>query len=1095
MVDLEPNAHQEGINMALKTQQYFRGFLVPSPFQPSSIDTTSTTATQAGSRCGSPKNETSNDMSLSAFGDQNDFSDITIESIRAGTPGNVVNPPSYKFYQSGESTEYAQFGRNAISNFEMIAAEATEQYNYPYFQPLESGDKLVAYQRYISGSNKYLLVDKCLNNDTTSTWTNKLTIEIQNSTGGTGYDIFPSMVMMDDGSILLAFIQLDTNNYANISIYRSTDDGEDWDLVSVGSLPEKINTLTQIPQRIRMAYNRGQLVLVVEHYWHSALETKRNRIIQYLSINGGMTFSKIDESISTDEYIYRIDLYTDTNGDFIFTFIRGTDFVSILSFSDGGSSIVDQIQGNDYQNVIDYSGGGSSALSTCFETSNLLSLGECTSYELPNGEKHVLSRLRTYIAPNTFLSTIIYFSVDGELDSFNPATQPTLIDHNDTTTAVVDIHSRYTDGRSGLFSSHESTPGPDDNSVHVIYYNSISTVSLQVKTNTGIFTNKFDIQSFRSTWFPYDEPQNTGWWTRTTGGSGSEALSNGKLRTNSTGAGSSVYYTDVNFGSTSIIRFRCAPITGGSNTNTQRGLELIYDSGSNRYLVEIRIDTSAIDVFDVTGATSMGSSSGHTSDQFEMLISYTGPKIIVWINYDIYRSRKNWTKIADASVTSATSTGAENTLKWGHITPSSSSVFTDWYEFHVGTSLDGFDTIQPLIGFPYPSNGLKQYLNGGCSISTIDGPSRIGDKYQIKKQYDYPIERVMFDVNTSPRIKWRSTNTTAQDIVWYTYGNDTVTDVATNNIGAVTLIGCNFQSFELFYEQYGSYVSLGTIDMSDGLVCNLSRAGSVVRSTTSGGGSFYVFENEFAGCMCLLNSGATNKYRKIISNSSGVMGSTTGKPAAFVLEGIDNTEPTTGTFKVFSNQITVTHSALASSRFKISFASQDTVDGYFEIGQIIHGSLFVFAPQYGRGRSITYEANTDTIQTSDNQIKTRVRSVGNRLARIGWTDPVDQTELFESSFSGDFFNTLNADSQTNAIANFGDVPYSLIGLYTYLNGAGKPIVYLPSIEAGSTKRVLNRYQDFIYGITTSNISIDHVVGDENVSEVFRVSQIDIREIT
>ena len=113
VVDLEPNAHREGINMALKTQQYFRGFLVPSPFQPSSIDTTSTTATQAGSRCGSPKNETSNDMSLSAFGDQNDFSDITIESIRAGTPGNVVNPPSYKFYQSGTSTEYAQFGRNA----------------------------------------------------------------------------------------------------------------------------------------------------------------------------------------------------------------------------------------------------------------------------------------------------------------------------------------------------------------------------------------------------------------------------------------------------------------------------------------------------------------------------------------------------------------------------------------------------------------------------------------------------------------------------------------------------------------------------------------------------------------------------------------------------------------------------------------------------------------------------------------------------------------------------------------------------------------------------------------------------------------------
>ena len=1092
MVDLEPNALQVGINMALKEQEYFRGFLVPSPFKPSSIDTTSTTATQAGSRCGNPKNLTSNDLVLSAFGDQNDFGDITIESIRGGTPGNVENPPSFKFYETGEAIQYAQFGRNAISGFEMIAAEATDNFNDPYFQPLKSGDKLVAYQKRTSGANAFLLVDKCLNNDTTSTWTNRLTVEIQNTIDADNI-LCSSMVMMDDGSILLAFFQYDDNSFYNISLYRSTDDGDDWDLVSVGALPQKIDSSEKIPKKIRMAYSRGQLILIVSYNWFSSLETNRNRIQQYLSINGGMSFSLIDDMVQTDEYIYQPDLYTDTNGDFIFTWIRDPDFVSILSFSDGGSSIIDQIAGNDYENVIDYSGGGSSALATCLVSSNLLSNGECTSYELPNGEKHVLSRLRV-TSGTTILSTIIYYSVDGELDSFQKATQSYLVDNQDTQTSLVDIHARYVDGRSALFSSHIANPGPDDNSVHVIYYNCVSTVSLEVVANTGVFTNKFDIQSFRVTWFPFDEPHNTGSWTRTGSGSITDIIQDGEY-TITGNTGSSVYYTDTNFGSTSIIRFRVKPVLGGSSASTQRGVELIYDNGSNRYLVEIRIDTNAVDVFDVTGATSMGSSSGHSSEQFEMLISYTGPNILVWINYDIYRSRKNWINISNSAVTSATSTGAENVIKWGHITTATSAVTSKWYEFHVGTTSDGFSTIQPLIGFPYPSTGLQQYLNGGCSISTIDGPARIGDKYQIKKQYDYPLDRFIFDVNTSPRIKWRSTNTNAQDIVWYTYGDDTVTDVATNNMGAITLLGCNFQSFELFYEQYGSFVSLGTIDMSDGLVCNLSRAGSVVRSQTSGGGYFYAFENEFAGCMCLLNTGSTNKYRKIISNSSGVMGSTTGKPAAFVLEGIDNTEPTTGTFKVFSKRMTITHSALASSRWKISFSAQDNLDGYFSIGQIIHGSMFIFAPQYGRGRSITYQSNTDIIQTSDNQIKTRVRSVGNRSARLSWTDPVDQTTLFEASFSGDFYNTLNADSSTNAIANFGDVPYSIMGLYTYLDGAGKPIVYIPAIQSGSTKRVFNRYQDFIYGITTSDITIDHVIGDENDNEVFRVSQIEIREIT
>ena len=1092
MEDLEQNARRVGIKMALKTQEYFRGFLVPSPFNVDSIDHSSTTATQAGPRCGSPKNLTQNDMSLSSFGDQDDLEDITIETIKGGTPGNVENPAMFKFFETGESTYYGQFGRNGLSGFEMIAAEGTQQYNYPYIQPLDNGDKLVAYQRYTSGNNKYVLVDKCLNTDTTSTWTNKLTLEVQNTSSK---DIHPSMCMMDDGSILLAFLQFEeSTDYANISIYRSTNDGDDWTLVNEGCLDVKINTAEQIPERIRMAYSRGQTILILEHYWFSSLETHRNRIIQYLSVNGGMTFSKIDESIAGDDYIYRIDLYTDTSGDFIFTWIRDPDFISILSFSDGGSSIVDQILGNDYEDIVDYSAGGLSNLSTCVLSSNLLSDGECTSYEIPNGEKHLVFRLRTLDGGNTYYSTNIYYSSNGELDSFIVPIRQHLVDHDDTITRLNDIHARYVDGRSGLFSSHIAVPGPDDNSVHVIYYNQMSNVSLDIVGNIGIYTNKFDPKTFRSSWFPFDEPQSTGWWTRTTAGSVSDTITNGRMRTLCNSSGGQIFYTYTGLSGPMILRFRCEPTLGGSSSSTERGVELIIDDGSSRYIVEIRIGTNNVDVYDVTGATSMGSSSGHNTEQIEFLVSFTGSNIIVWDTYDVYKSRKTWREIANAGVTSTSSTSAGRTINWGHITTSTSQVSTFWYEFHFDET--GFDEIPSLIGVPYPSTGLKQFVNGGCSISTIDGPARIGDQYQIKRQYDFALERMMFDVNTSPRVKWRSTNTSSQDIVWYTYGNDTVRDVATNNMGAITLLGCNFREFTLYYEAFGSWTSLGVVDMSDGLVCDLIRVGSTVRSTTSGGGFFYAFENEFAGCICELTYLTTTKYRRIISNSSGVMGSNKGKSATFVLDGIDNTEPTTGTFKVYSKQITMIHQTLSSSRWKIEFPSQNIVDSYFEIGQIIHGSMFIFAPQYGRGRSISYESNTDIYQTTDNQIKTRVRSVGHRTARIAWTDPVDQTTLFESSFDGDFFNKNNADNQTYAIANFGDVPYSLIGLYTYLDGAGKPIVYIPSIEpSGSNIQKINRYQDFIYGVTTSNISIDNVLGDENVDECYRVSQIDIREIT
>ena len=113
--------------MALKTQNDFRGFLVPSPFTIESIDQTNTTATQAGPRCGSAQNLTSNDMSVVAFGNQNDLEDITIETIKGGTAGDVENPAMFQFYETGESTYYGQFRRTALSGFEMIAAESTER--------------------------------------------------------------------------------------------------------------------------------------------------------------------------------------------------------------------------------------------------------------------------------------------------------------------------------------------------------------------------------------------------------------------------------------------------------------------------------------------------------------------------------------------------------------------------------------------------------------------------------------------------------------------------------------------------------------------------------------------------------------------------------------------------------------------------------------------------------------------------------------------------------------------------------------------------------------------------------------------------------
>ena len=88
------------------------------------------------------------------------------------------------------------------------------------------------------------------------------------------------------------------------------------------------------------------------------------------------------------------------------------------------------------------------------------------------------------------------------------------------------------------------------------------------------------------------------------------------------------------------------------------------------------------------------------------------------------------------------------------------------------------------------------------------------------------------------------------------------------------------------------------------------------------------------------------------------------------------------------------------------------------------------------------------------------------------------------------------------MANYGDAPNMMIGLYNYLGGADKPIVYIPSFKkssGGSSDIVLlNRYHEQLYGRTTGSVSIDHIVGSEligdNKGEVFRIGSINIREI-
>ncbi len=71
----------------------------------------------------------------------------------------------------------------------------------------------------------------------------------------------------------------------------------------------------------------------------------------------------------------------------------------------------------------------------------------------------------------------------------------------------------------------------------------------------------------------------------------------------------------------------------------------------------------------------------------------------------------------------------------------------------------------------------------------------------------------------------------------------------------------------------------------------------------------------------------------------------------------------------------------------------------------------------------------------------------------------------------------------------------MLNLLRKIDGESKPLVYIPLIPVSVKQQYIgNSRNELLYGTVQGEISIEHVIGNENDSEVFRVSTMNIREI-
>ena len=1113
ILELEGEDTRMGNNV---TPDFLRGFIIPMNLGTDNIWQSETTISQQNPTAGDPIPQQTSKMRVLSNGLQSDSGNLSIVTRKAGSAG-FGSRFTFKENVSSTTVEYGRDSFNAISGFEYkLIGSLTTNYRLPTAFVTRSNTLLVAYEEVTSLTTKLkvLRIDKDGTESTTTEYTVLTSLIVTQR-------LHPTITELEDGAIMLGHL-LEDNGKANFRVLRSEDDGVSFDLVSREGWNESLSVGTATGAgvttfdiiRIRMASASGATVLLVETESNNTSVTKRNQLIQYVSIDGCGTFTKLSTDSNLSSNSFRKINLSIRLGRFVISYIsdlstlkymelpnpfsnihllrEASAVIPILSVPTASTGTNDYMTGGDTAMVVDEDGG-------------------VYVYAYSGGSND-------FIVSQYYDGTQFRYTNGSETIA-----QGTSLNCDDSLTRLRDLFVVHWLGRGFIVSNMDSSTTLD-NSLLFTYLGGYSNLNLP-KTAFGDVEADWTRAGFILNYLPLDEPANiTG---LTSSGLGNDAISGGALRITSSPAypGNRFYdwnnlptsvvntdYTDKGI----IVRSSCIASEGGGTTANQRGFTLEMDNGTNRYKIAVYITTTSILLRDVIGAADIATNSHDNTQGVDIICSIgKGNRVSAWFRTDSNSSLRNYTNIAtDQAITSAASTSAGHRIEWGHLTYTSGVNTTFWKEFHVSTLsatgiglANGFDNPNDLASRPYPPLSQWAYVYDGVSISTTDGPTYEGEQFQITPQYDYPVENIFFDIAPSPRIQWRtakvtgSSNVPAQTLS-IKLNSDTATSIIEslpNDLMGFHFNGVNWRLGDIYYHNGTTWIQLAAI-------ANQIRSSCVVTGRSVRGAvgltEPYFSLNELAGWTAYFIIGADQVYRKVVSNTEGKFGGTSTGTKQSTVQFLTNPPQGTGTVyfipPVFSMVISM--NGIQASAFQIRTDAQRTYDFDVRIGEIIIGPVLVPGRQYGRGRTISIESGTTTIETQDGIRYSREIKPPSRSFNVAWTDGIDISQLQGNQPDVDYWMASN-QSGAEPIAVQNEAPDLMIGFLKYVQGAKKHFVYLPNITKSTSssedKRYLGREKEQALVTLDGDVQIEHVVGDElqaQSGEVFRIATITMKEV-
>lgn len=556
-----------------------------------------------------------------------------------------------------------------------------------------------------------------------------------------------------------------------------------------------------------------------------------------------------------------------------------------------------------------------------------------------------------------------------------------------------------------------------------------------------------------------------------------------------------------------------------STTAGTSSLFLRSGDGANGAEVEVRLTTTTLELFDVAGATQIGSTIVTTPGTlYDVLVAVNSEngEASAW-----YRERPPATDErafsllgTSTSVTDDTGTGsygattrAIHYVGDGPVGAYDVDLAELVWQFSLSSGAGGWDDsgLGLARGQTNPDDlyarnyTLKPtYVHDGISVRA-SGITRRGDEFIITPRHTYEAENAI--AIPSPRVGWRSLTTTADMSLAFKFPT-AQTRWSNDQIG-IYLDKINFKDFEVEVRQAGVWVSLGTFNASYGVSFNtVGDCVIPIQTGANGPNRRYFYRNEMVGGSFQY---PTNEIRPIVRNTSGIdnEGTPDSKRVTWYLDpdsitGLEPTGPATGA-QVWYPRVLVLLSLTGDTvtqgvriTIRPGGVSPAPYQGYYEIGQLCIGEIFTFGWAPDNTRSVARELADEIIEEVDGTRSiSKLGRVDRRRAEISWARNSRQTEI-QNTGSPNYITSTTAAGAEPVASRFG-TPVEFDGLLA--EHGKRPLVYIPRFGRSSSITLTSHYcRGTIYGrFVPETYRVETAAGIPEETETVRTSVVTIEE--